>query len=129
MSLLIRRDATLRIWGALHLGIFEQPAKNDFFRNPLNTYASSPLWRRNITISLPIRGRERVRVGLPGFPEIHCRERIHAFLTVLNHPVAKSGALSDKQSTALSKELTEDGAMAVLLVVAITSNREIGLMR
>jgi hypothetical protein len=25
MSLLIRRDATLRISGALHLGIFEQP--------------------------------------------------------------------------------------------------------
>jgi len=31
MSLLIRRDATLRILGAWHLGIFEQPAKNDFF--------------------------------------------------------------------------------------------------
>jgi hypothetical protein len=29
-SLLIRRDATLRISGALHLGIFDQPAKNDF---------------------------------------------------------------------------------------------------
>jgi hypothetical protein len=27
-SLLICRDATLRIWGALHLGIFEQPGKN-----------------------------------------------------------------------------------------------------
>jgi hypothetical protein len=32
-SLLIRRDATLRISGALHLGIFEQPTKNDFFSN------------------------------------------------------------------------------------------------
>ena len=32
-SLLIRRDATLRISRALHLGIFEQPAKNDFFSN------------------------------------------------------------------------------------------------
>jgi len=30
-SLLIRRDATLRISGALHLGIFEQPAKDEFF--------------------------------------------------------------------------------------------------
>jgi len=30
-SLLIRRDATLRILGALHPGIFEQPAKDDFF--------------------------------------------------------------------------------------------------
>ena len=30
-SLLIRRDATLRLSGALHLGIFEQPAENDFF--------------------------------------------------------------------------------------------------
>jgi hypothetical protein len=30
-SLLIRRDATLRISGALHLGILEQPAKNNFF--------------------------------------------------------------------------------------------------
>jgi hypothetical protein len=29
-SLLIRRDATLRISGALHLGIFEQPAKITF---------------------------------------------------------------------------------------------------
>jgi len=34
-SLLIRRDATLGISGALHLGIFEQPAENDFFRNLL----------------------------------------------------------------------------------------------
>ena len=25
----------------MHLGIFEQPAKNDFFSNPLNTHASS----------------------------------------------------------------------------------------
>jgi hypothetical protein len=32
-SLLIRRDATLRISGALHLGIFEQPAKIEFFSN------------------------------------------------------------------------------------------------
>jgi len=30
-SLLIRRDATLMISGALHLGIFEQPGENDFF--------------------------------------------------------------------------------------------------
>jgi hypothetical protein len=30
-SLLIRRDATLRISGGLHLGIFDQPAKNEFF--------------------------------------------------------------------------------------------------
>jgi hypothetical protein len=30
MSLLIRRDATLRISGALHLGIFDQPEKNEF---------------------------------------------------------------------------------------------------
>ncbi len=30
-SLLIRRDAALRISGALHLGIFEHPAKIDFF--------------------------------------------------------------------------------------------------
>jgi len=35
-SLLTRRDATLRISGALHLGIFEQPEKNDFFSNLLN---------------------------------------------------------------------------------------------
>ncbi len=31
MSLLIRRDATLRISGALHLALFEQPEKDDFF--------------------------------------------------------------------------------------------------
>jgi hypothetical protein len=31
MSLLIRRDATLRISGALHLSIFEQPNNNGFF--------------------------------------------------------------------------------------------------
>ena len=30
MSLLIRRDATFRISGALHLAIFEQPEKDDF---------------------------------------------------------------------------------------------------
>ena len=30
-SLLIRRDATLRISGALHPSIFDQPVKNDFF--------------------------------------------------------------------------------------------------
>jgi hypothetical protein len=30
-SLLIRRDATLRISGALHLGIFEHPGENHFF--------------------------------------------------------------------------------------------------
>jgi hypothetical protein len=30
-SLLIRRDATLRISGALHLAFFEQPGKDDFF--------------------------------------------------------------------------------------------------
>jgi hypothetical protein len=30
MSLLIRRDATLKISGALHLTIFEQPEKDDF---------------------------------------------------------------------------------------------------
>ena len=30
MSLLIRRDATLRISGTLHLGIFEQPGKMSF---------------------------------------------------------------------------------------------------
>jgi hypothetical protein len=29
-SLLIRRDTTLRISGALHLGIFDQPEKNEF---------------------------------------------------------------------------------------------------
>ena len=33
-SLLIRRDATLRILGALHLGIFDQPQKNEFFNGP-----------------------------------------------------------------------------------------------
>jgi hypothetical protein len=38
-SLLIRRDATLRISGALHLSIFEQPAENDFFRNLLDGFA------------------------------------------------------------------------------------------
>jgi hypothetical protein len=32
-SLLIRRDATLRISGALHLGIFDHPARNHFFSN------------------------------------------------------------------------------------------------
>ncbi len=32
-SLLIRRDATLRMLGALHLDIFEHPADNDFFSN------------------------------------------------------------------------------------------------
>jgi len=31
MSFLIRRDATLKTSGALHLGIFDQPEKNDFF--------------------------------------------------------------------------------------------------
>jgi hypothetical protein len=31
-ALLIRRDATLRILDALHLGIFEQPAKRSFLR-------------------------------------------------------------------------------------------------
>jgi hypothetical protein len=36
MSLLIRRDATLRISGALHLDIFEQPGKCNFFTNLLN---------------------------------------------------------------------------------------------
>ena len=30
-SLLIRRDATLRISGALRLTLFEQPGKDDFF--------------------------------------------------------------------------------------------------
>jgi len=30
-SLLIRRDATLRISGALRLALFEQPGKDDFF--------------------------------------------------------------------------------------------------
>jgi hypothetical protein len=30
-SLLIRRDATLRISGVLHRGIFDQPEKNEFF--------------------------------------------------------------------------------------------------
>jgi hypothetical protein len=35
-SLLIRRDATLRISGALHLGIFEQPAKDEFFSKVLD---------------------------------------------------------------------------------------------
>jgi len=29
--LLIRRDATLRISGALHLDIFDQPGRNEFF--------------------------------------------------------------------------------------------------
>jgi hypothetical protein len=45
MSLLIRRDATLRILGALHLGFFEQPAENDFFgKLPENNsnYSSLP---------------------------------------------------------------------------------------
>jgi alkylation response protein AidB-like acyl-CoA dehydrogenase len=37
MSLLIRRDATLRISGALHLGIFEQPMYIHFFSNLLET--------------------------------------------------------------------------------------------
>ena len=41
MSLLIRRDATLRISGALHLGIFEQHAENDFFTNLLRLTAST----------------------------------------------------------------------------------------
>jgi len=35
-SLLIRRDATLRISGALHLTIFEQPEKDDFFSSLLD---------------------------------------------------------------------------------------------
>jgi hypothetical protein len=35
-SLLIRRDATLRISGALHLTIFEQPGKDDFFHSLLD---------------------------------------------------------------------------------------------
>ncbi len=30
-SFLIRRDATLRISGALHLSIFDQPGGNEFF--------------------------------------------------------------------------------------------------
>jgi hypothetical protein len=42
-SLLIRRDATLRISGALHLSIFEQPAKNDFFSNLLDLYKKQNL--------------------------------------------------------------------------------------
>jgi hypothetical protein len=33
MSLLIRRAATLRISGALHLGIFEQPCEVVFFED------------------------------------------------------------------------------------------------
>ncbi len=36
MSLLIRRDATLRNSGALHLAPFEQPRKDDFFNSLLN---------------------------------------------------------------------------------------------
>ena len=38
-SLLIRRDPTLRISGALHLGIFEQPDRSDFFSNLLDRCA------------------------------------------------------------------------------------------
>jgi hypothetical protein len=56
-SLLIRRDATpyplplrrtskyaslLRISGALHLGIFEQPAENDFFSKLLGVCRRTP---------------------------------------------------------------------------------------
>jgi hypothetical protein len=36
-SLLIRHDATLRISGALHPGIFEQPAENAFSSKLLET--------------------------------------------------------------------------------------------
>jgi len=36
MSLLVRRDATLRNSGALHLAPFEQPRKDDFFNSLLN---------------------------------------------------------------------------------------------
>jgi hypothetical protein len=36
-SLLIRRDATLKILGALHLALFEQPGKDDFFSNLLDS--------------------------------------------------------------------------------------------
>jgi len=35
-SLFIHRDATLRVSGALHLGLFEQPAKIEFFSNLLD---------------------------------------------------------------------------------------------
>jgi len=40
-SLLIRRDATLRISGALHLTIFEQPEKDDFFSSLIVHYFSN----------------------------------------------------------------------------------------
>ena len=38
MSLLIRRDATLKISGALHLTLFEQPEKDDFFSRLLESW-------------------------------------------------------------------------------------------
>ncbi|OGP93236.1 MAG: hypothetical protein A2157_07665 [Deltaproteobacteria bacterium RBG_16_47_11] len=38
-SLLIRRDATLRISGALRLGIFEEPEKQRLFQQPLRARA------------------------------------------------------------------------------------------
>jgi len=40
MSLLIRRDATLRISDALHPGIFDQPEKNEFFNRLLKLETS-----------------------------------------------------------------------------------------
>ena len=40
-SLLIRRDATLRISGALHLTFFEQPEKDDFFSSLIVRYFSN----------------------------------------------------------------------------------------
>ena len=44
-SLLIRRDATPKISGALHLGIFDQPEKNRVFRQALEQYPESLLIR------------------------------------------------------------------------------------
>jgi len=40
MSLLIRRDATLRISGALHLALFEQPARDEFLKSLLELQTS-----------------------------------------------------------------------------------------
>jgi hypothetical protein len=60
MSLLIRRDATLKISGALHLTIFEQPEKDDFFSSLsrlvfLSLRSSSPRarWPFCFTLSYP----------------------------------------------------------------------------
>jgi hypothetical protein len=71
-SLLIRRDATLRISGALHLGIFNQPGENEFFNmllipdtpTPLSkSYCEASEAKARILRSLQERGWKRGKGG------------------------------------------------------------------